>query len=103
MRKLIKPHKGITIDDIVEMIQMGKNIIIFYRSRNLKDGTPSFFKYHKNAAYFFSPIVNRGESYIAKTIRESIELCSRSRDIYVLLDNEYHKLFKLQNEITIES
>ena len=97
MKKIIvEKEKKLTIDDVVEQLQYGRKLIVFYRTNNDINGLPVFLKKVYDKICFISPINNYKECYIANTFRECLESVSKSRTLYVLEEDEHLELFKVQ-------
>lgn len=101
MKKVISNTKDITIDELVDKLQSGAKILVFYYTKNKRDGVPVFLiqgKLHaqptlRKEFYFQSPVFGRGPSYSGNTIREALEACAMSRGIYMIESDSAEELF----------
>ena len=97
MRKLIAPSKGITLEEMLEVIEK-ENCVVFYRSGNKKDGAPVFLKVESTGSYFMHVNVKYTPVYISHNVRDTLWEASKSRAIYLLKASETGEIFKLAKE-----
>lgn len=105
MQKLVKTTTSdlITIDEICKKLDEDYNDhIVFYYSNN--KGNPVFLKQLKKEGSvtnsyrpfyyaFISPIFSYGESFLATSVRGSIEQASISREIFICKKEEWEQIF----------
>jgi hypothetical protein len=94
--KTVVNSKEITIDELVDKLQRGEKLIVYYRSRNEPAGVPVFLCKDDNEVYFRSCIALYGSSYKSSSFRETLLSASKGRKLYVLDKEEASELFKLQ-------
>ncbi len=99
MRALLNDLRQMTISDLIDELENPNGLIVFYRTKNERTGTPCFLKKDKNGWYFMSPVYDYDRTYEHKNLRDTLETCLKSRRIYVMHRDEYDKLFKVQSII----
>lgn len=96
MKRVVNTNE-MSISDVVEAINKGEKLIVFYRSQNKTDGIPVFLTMDSGVSYFRSAICNYGTTYLKSNLKASLEEASRSRNLYVLTKEENGELFKISN------
>lgn len=99
MRKLINETKRINLNDLIFELQNSNKLIVYYRSRNERNGLPVFLKKTATSWHFISPVNNYAPCYEHTLLLDTLKEASKNRDIYVIDKDESDKLFKLQIEI----
>lgn len=99
--KLVPSKKNleITIPKLVEQLNMGKRLIIFYLVAN--DKYPVFFKKLGQAygfeAPFFSTMNSPQQSFIDSVMEISLEKACKDRDVFVLEQEDYTRIFRVED------
>ena len=102
MKRVINDKKLITISELVDILQMGAKCVVYYMARCSADNEsyPVFFKKMTDSPRlgdfgFVAPIFTNGTSYVADTIRESLQKAvDGGKELIVLERNEVDQLFK---------
>ncbi len=101
--KLVPSKKSleITIPVLFEQLNRGKRLIIFYFISDNK--YPTFFKKLGQAYGFETPFISTmnspQQSYIDSSMESSLEKACKERDVFVLEQEDYAALFKIEDFI----
>ena len=102
MKKVINNRKEISIDEVVNSLQNGEHVVVFYTSRSTSGNEPypAFFKKFSQCSYgFVSPIYSYASTFCGNTIRESLGLAlAGGKSLFTLERNEVNQIFKKQQE-----
>jgi hypothetical protein len=101
MKKLINETKNISIDELIDKLNIGEQMIVYYRSGNRRDAIPVFLQkfctdFSPIKYGFRKPLFNGYTSYLKNNLKDCLLEASKSRQIYVLEKGEIETLFKLQ-------
>lgn len=84
----------IEVNDVIDKIERGDQIVVFYYTNNAPEGCPAFLKWHNKQAYFMSSMPTYRDTYSCKDLKECLTRVLKSRKLYMATPNEMALVFR---------